>query len=441
MPITEAETIQMIKILEQEERERVSPKLEAIKISDKNIFIVQGGRAAGAKSWGFASLIIQMCNYERHRVVCLREVQKSLEESVHQLIGDTIERLQYRNWVIRDDYIENRQTKSHIIFRGLKDLRASQQAKGLEGYDVMWEEEASTISNESHQIIMPTLVRNPWWRLFISYNPDTDHDPCTLRFWNSDRPDTMKIRVEPGLSDNPWWSDGLQKEMEMDFARNPDEALHVWGGQPRKQGQNAVMSRVSIMAAMRRQIQAIGAVEIGIDVARFGDDKTTMYKRRGLKVIADRCFQGYDTTRVADEAWELAGRDTSILMKIDSGYNPGVIDVLRKKGAKVLEIAFGGSAMDTQKYDTAADEMWFDFPVDEAQIPNDNELQQELAGRLYDFDNKGRRKIESKKEYKKRFGKSPDKADGLLLCFYRGNRMLINAGAASEMAARRAGGK
>jgi len=440
MSLTAAEEIEYIRLADQEERERLSPKLEAIKTTDKNIVIVQGGRGAGAKTWGVASAIVQLCQYEMHRVVCLREVQKSLEESVYQTIVDTIERLQYPGWHITDEYIENTRSKAHFIFRGLRDIRAAHQVKGLERYDIGWLEEASVISEESINMFMPTLVRNPDWWLFITYNPETDFDSVTLRFWNSDRPDILKLRVEAGIIDNPWWSDGLQREMELDYARDPDEALHIWGGMPRKQGQNAVMSRAAIRGAMTRQIEAKGGVEIGIDVARFGDDTTVMYKRRGLKTIDRKSWIGQDTVRTAREAWDMANRDPSVEIKVDdTGVGGGVTDNLRDMGAKVTPINFGGSPKDDNLYSTAADEMWFTFPVDEAQIPNDPELMMQLSARLYDYDNKKRRVIESKKKYKERFKKSPDDADALLLCYYQGgSRVKIDDDSRKQMQKRSA---
>ena len=246
MILSDQEEIEYLKLLEQDEREKLSPKLEQARTTDKPIVIVQGGRGAGAKSWGIASLLIQLLNYEHHRLVCLREVQRSLEESVWQLMVDTISRLQYPNWNIRDDYLENRKTKSHVIFRGLKDLRASQQAKGLERYDLAWLEEAATISEDSITMLMPTIVRNPWWRLFITYNPETEKDPVTVRFWDCVREDVLRIRVEPGRKDNPWWSDGLQSEMEISYALFPDEARHIWGGYPRSRTEVHVFHNIAI---------------------------------------------------------------------------------------------------------------------------------------------------------------------------------------------------
>jgi len=404
----------------------VSPKIEPFR-RPARIKIVQGGRAAGAKSWGIASLLIQKAQYHHRRIVCLREVQKSLEESVYQLMNDTIERLRYPYWVSRVDHIINTKTKSKIIFRGLRDLRAAHQIKGLEGYTDFWLEEASVISEDSLMLLMPTIVRNPDAELWISYNPETEMDPVTLRFWESDREDMIKVRVEPGKIDNPWWDDSLTHEMDIDYARDPDEAEHVWGGQPRKQGHNSVMSRVLIRQAMTRNIESEGQLSVGCDPADFGDDRTQIYVRKGLKIIDHKEITKMDGGFIAGEIKRMINGRPDIPIKVDTtGIGASTRDFLRRMGLKVIPVNFGGTAKDKNKYANVASEMWFTFPIDEADIPDDPELMQELSGRLYDYDSKNRYIVEAKDIFKKRLKRSPDKADALLLTYYEGHSIIMS---------------
>jgi hypothetical protein len=226
--------------------------------------------------------------------------------------------------------------------------------------------------------------------------------------------------------------------MAEDYRTDPDLAEHTWGGQPRKQGDYCVMARTSVRGAMDRRIEAVGGVEIGVDVARFGDDKTEMYKRRGLKTIDHREMKKADTNDVADAVWFFAGHDRSVRIKIDEGYNPGVVDNVRALGGNVVAVSFGGQARDKNKYPNAVSEMWFEMPIDGAEVPNDPDLMRELAGRRYTFDKEGRRVVEPKEKYKERNqGKSPDKADGLLLCYYQGS-VKIDEQYRRQMAERRA---
>jgi phage terminase large subunit len=416
--LSENEQVELLYHLEQLELEKVTPKMERFR-EPWRMKLAKGGRGAGAKSWSCASLLVQKANWQPLRVGCFREVQKSLEESCYSLIKETIERLRYPGWTITRDSI-NSPVGSKFIFRGLNDLRAARQVKGLEGFDIFFLEESSALSDESIRMLLPTL-RKEGSELWAIWNPETDYDPVYTRLWLADRDDILRIELEPGDIDNPHFPEILKIEMETDYRINPDEAEHVWGGSTRKQGENAVLNRVSIRAAVKRAVEDTEPDEIGIDVGRFGNDKTQMYQRHGALIIGHKQLSKMDTQFVAKEAWEFAGKDPNIPIKVDdTGVGGGVTDRLNELGANAVPILFGGKPKDSKKYDTVADEMWFEFPVNEASIPNDPELIQELGARLYDYDRIGRRKIESKKDFKKRFGRSPDKADALLLCFYTG---------------------
>ncbi len=427
---------ELLILLQQADLEKVSPKLERFR-EPWRIKMAKGGRGAGAKSWGIASLLIQKAHREKVRIGCFREIQKSIEESSYELLVQTINRLRYPGWKITNNYLESPQG-SHIIFRGLVDIRAANQVKGLEDFDIFWLEEASAISHDSIRMILPTL-RKPGSELWITYNQETEQDPVDERLWNSKREDILRVWLEPGKADNPWWTKELQHEMEEDYKRDPDEAEHTWGGLPRKQGQRAVMSRVAVRAAMDRVISGQTApIEIGVDVARFGGDNTQIYKRVGSKVTDHKQFVSMDTQFVAKEVWQIAKMNPSVSIKVDdTGVGGGVTDRLRELGAKVAAVNFGGSPIDKKRYTSVADEMWFEFPVNEVDIPDDRELMQELTGRQYDYEKDGRRKIEKKEEFRKRLGRSPDKADALLLCFYSGSTPLLDKDIREQMKARR----
>jgi len=160
--------------------------------------------------------------------------------------------------------------------------------------------------------------------------------------------------------------------------------------------------------------------------------------REGKKVTLHKEFSKMDTQFIAKEIWHIANQDPSIKIKVDdTGLGGGVTDRLNELGAKVVPVNFGSSPNDKKKYTSVADELWFNFDVDEADIPNDPELMQELSGRQYSYDTHGRRKVESKDDYKKRLGRSPDKADGLLLCFYEGGSIIMSEENRAALAARR----
>jgi phage terminase large subunit len=292
--------------------------------------------------------------------------------------------------------------------------------KSLEGYDIFWLEEASAISKESLTVLLPTL-RKPNSELWATLNREAEKDPIIAEYWDSDRTDVLRVELKEGKEDNPWFPDVLEAERQAAYRNDPDEAEHVWGGAPRKQGDNAVLSRVAIRQATERKAEDTERAENGGDVARFGNDKTEMYRRKGAKTIAHETCTKRDTVFIANVAWDMAGRDKNVIIKVDdTGVGGGVTDNLRRLGANVVPIIFNGTPKDAKKYTTVADELWFEFPVTEIAIPNDPQLMEELSGRKYGYDKIGRRKVEPKDEFRKRYNRSPDKADALLLCFYTG---------------------
>lgn len=450
MPLTEQEEIELLKLLEIETREQVSPKIEAFRnpsiggLCPNHIRIkgARGGRGAGAKSWSMVSLIVQRAHYEGGlRIACLREIQQSLEESVYELVQKTVNRLGFKGWKFTREYIESA-SGSRFIFRGLKDLRAANQIKGLEGFNIFFVEEAATVTKESWDILLPTLMRVPASELWFCYNPEEEVDPVADKIWNRNRPDALCIELQPGPVDNPWWNDGLQMEMEQDFLYDPDEAEHIWYGLPRKQGHQSVIARASIRQAMDRKLEPTGGRAVGVDVARFGDDSTVITEKHGMVVKPQIVLKSLDTQEIAMRVWDLIQRDPSIPIRVDdSGVGGGVTDRLRELGGRVIPVNFGANAIDKQKYANAATEMWFTLKemLDELDLPDDPELMRELSGRQYKYDRSERRIIETKDEYKKRLKRSPDRADSLILaCYVQANEFSPELRA--QMAERRARG-
>ncbi len=424
---------ELLDLLEQEDREKVAPVLERFRdvsingscSPDIRFKGVRGGRGAGAKSWSLVSLLVQESQYYPHRVACLREVQLTLEESVYELVEKTVERLQYPGWHFTKSVVES-PAGAHWIFKGLRDLRATRNIKGLEGFTRFLVEEASALSSDSWEYMLPTLFRNAGAQLHFGYNPETDYDPVTTSIWipYQNDPSAMLIECRPEGLDNPWWSEGLQALSDKLKVTDPDLWEHVYGGKPRSQGVNAILARVQVRMAMDRKLQdPEGAIEVGCDPADMGDDKTEIYKRKGFKIIDHRELRRKNGTQIANEIWTMIDHDPSIPVKVDiTGIGTSTRDNLRRLGAKVVAIHFGGKAKRKDRYPNTISEMWFNFGdvLEHADLPDDAELMSDLSSRLYEYDAKGRRVVESKKEFKKRYGRSPDKGDAILLCYYTG---------------------
>jgi phage terminase large subunit len=191
-----------------------------------------GGRGS-SKSHQFAELCIEeaICISD-YRMVCIREVQKSLKHSVKALLEAKIRKFKASNhFTIRDTHIETRRG-GLIIFQGMQNHTAD-SIKSLEGFDRAWVEEAQTLSQTSWDLLRPT-IRKPGSSVWASWNPKLPTDPVDVffrkyDFENNPSPGKVILR-EVNYQDNPFFPEELQLEMEYDRRRDPDKYKHVWLG-------------------------------------------------------------------------------------------------------------------------------------------------------------------------------------------------------------------
>lgn len=185
-----------------------------------------GGRG-GAKSHFFAGKLVALCRRKPTRWVCIREVQNSIRESVRQLIIDKIDAMGL-GWFfeVREQEIRA-QNGSLIVFKGMQSYNAA-NIKSLEDFDGAWVEEAQTLSEYSLRMLRPT-IRKPNSEIWFSWNPRHDTDAVD-KFLRGPTPPDDSIVVEVNWQDNPWFPDVLLKEMQQDYANDPEMAEHVWGG-------------------------------------------------------------------------------------------------------------------------------------------------------------------------------------------------------------------
>lgn len=393
-------------------RNQVIPCLEVFR-KPAPYKITFGGRGSG-KSWSIASLLMQELTAEKHNLVCCREIQKSLDDSVYKLCVETIKRLKLGGWNVLQDVLEN-ENGSRVIFRGLKDLRAGNAIKSLEGYDRAWIEEAQSVSAESLQVLIPTIRMNGS-EIWASYNPNTEEDAI----------ESLKLRegavvVKCNWNDNPWFTEKLAKDREADYKFNPDLARHIWEGEYLSQADNAVMSRIAVHEAMEREVDETGDYQIAVDVARYGSDSSIISMRKGLKLRELKEYKNMSLVELCGHIEVMAGNNHNMTIKVDeTGVGGGVVDILQSRGYKnVIGINFGSKPQDTDKFADLPSEMWCTFPISDVSLLNDSGLFHELTDRRFSYDHKARRVVESKDSYKSRNnGKSPDKADSVLMLFY-----------------------
>jgi phage terminase large subunit len=187
-----------------------------------------GGRGSG-KSWLFADMVVDCHVADPNRsTVCVREKQKSLNQSVKRLIEQKIIDLGVGHlFEVQDTVIKSRNGNGRIIFVGMQNHTAD-SIKSLEGYDCAWVEEAQSLSQKSLDLLRPT-IRKPDSELWFTWNPSQASDPVDALLRGSQAPPGA-IVCEVNYDDNPWFPDVLRKEMEYDRSRDIDKYAHVWRG-------------------------------------------------------------------------------------------------------------------------------------------------------------------------------------------------------------------
>ena len=189
--------------------------------------VARGGRGSG-KSWGFARALILRCAERKTRVLCTREIQKSIQQSVHQLLSDQIVAMGLAG------VFEILQTEirgphgSCFYFSGLSDITAT-TLKSFEGVDIAWCEEAQAIGDKSWKTLIPT-IRKEGSEIWITYNPELETDPTHLRFVVNPPPDCVSVLMN--YTDNPYFPKVLEAERaHAEATMKTDDYMHTWMGQ------------------------------------------------------------------------------------------------------------------------------------------------------------------------------------------------------------------
>lgn len=276
--------------------------------------VYHGGRASG-KSSATAYALLLRGRQSKLRILCTREFQNSIADSVHKLLKDLIEKHGFTDYEVQRETIRNTITGTEFVFKGLR--KDSQAIKSLEGIDICWIEEAQTISKGSIDILIPT-IRKDGSQLIWTFNRTTELDPVYVELCLNPHEDTYVAQVNSDtLEEIGQLPQVMIDEREKMKRNDPAMYSHIWLGQPMAQGDNAIIGREAILEAMDREVSDDGAIEIGVDVARMGNDRTEFVKRKGLREIERQTFQKLRTTEVCDQLEVFAKHDKSVLIKVD----------------------------------------------------------------------------------------------------------------------------
>lgn len=192
--------------------------------------ILYGGRG-GAKSHTIAQVLIAMSMQKKLRILCVREVQKSVSESSKQVLVDYIARMGLGNYFdVKEKEIRCLTTGSRFSFSGLKDHTAD-SIKSFEGANIVWVEEAHSVSANSWNILIPTIIRTAGAEIWASFNPNDDQDYVYDRFVKNSDPNAWVVEIN--WRDNPWFNEAMNEERLQMKALNDDLYQHIWEGKCR----------------------------------------------------------------------------------------------------------------------------------------------------------------------------------------------------------------
>lgn len=213
--------------------------------------VMHGGRG-GAKSWSIARALLLKGRSRPIRVLCCREFQKSIKDSVLTLLNDQINQMGMDDfYTVLHNEIRG-QNETQFNFEGLS--QNVQGIKSYEGVDYAWVEEGNAVTKKSWEILIPT-IRKPGSEIWVSFNPEFEDDYAYERWvvGNDDRAWVCEIN----WPDNPWFPEVLNEERLAHKERDPETYDHVWEGKPRKWLEGAIYAKQLRLAYEEERITKV----------------------------------------------------------------------------------------------------------------------------------------------------------------------------------------
>lgn len=205
----------------------LNKKLKPFAVEKYRYKIAYGGRGS-SKSWTITRILLLKAMQQPIRILCTREIQDSIKDSVHKLLKDQIELLELTGYTVQNDVIRHA-NGSEFLFKGLYSNLS--KIKSFEGVDICWIEEAESISAMSWEILDPT-IRKVDSEIWISFNPRYEDD-IIYKTFISNRP-TNALVVKLNWNDNKFFPNVLKKQKDYMRRTDPDLYLHIWEGELKK---------------------------------------------------------------------------------------------------------------------------------------------------------------------------------------------------------------
>lgn len=298
-----------------------------------------GGRGS-AKSWNVARLLLQRAARIPTLILCTREYQTSIKDSVHRLLADQIDAIGLKKkFKILNTSIAST-CGSQFIFKGLQ--RNINEIKSTEGVDVCWVEEAQPVSNESWKVLIPT-IRKEDSEIWITFNPDEATDPTYQRFVINPPPDSIVVPVS--YRDNPWFPKTLEAERIYCRATDFDAYRNIWEGETRVRSAAEVFGGKWVISAFEAPTDA--RFYLGADWG-FSQDPTALIR---CYIVDRTLFVDYEAWGIGVEIDETPALFDSVPcsrkwpMKADSA-RPETISFMRRAGFNISAALKGAGSVE-----------------------------------------------------------------------------------------------
>lgn len=228
---------------------RFPAKLKCLFEPEKSRYRILYGGRGGSKSWNIARALLMKGCEKTIRVLCAREYQTSIKDSVHKLLCDQIYNLELEaHYEITERTIRGI-NGTEFIFVGIKNN--TNNVKSIEGIDICWVEEAQSVSPNSWNVLIPT-IRKADSEIWVSFNPELPTDETWKRFVLN--PPENAVVQKINWSDNPWFPEVLDMERRTLQARDIEAYNNVWEGIPRQTIDGAIFAKEMQMAELEGRI-------------------------------------------------------------------------------------------------------------------------------------------------------------------------------------------
>lgn len=409
------------------------------------------------------------------RVLCTRQFQARISDSVYSLLKIQIERFELKDrFRILENKIICTSTRSEFIFYGL--WRSIDEIKSLESIDIAWHEEASLMTEHQWNVLNPT-VRKEGSQHFFVFNPQLATDFVWKKFVVNKPAGAIVRKIN--YDENPFLSQTMLDVIDAARIEDPDIFGHIYLGQPRDNDDESIIKRSHLLAAIDAHktlgIEVDGAKRIGFDVADDGEDYCATVSVHGSLVTNSELWKAKEDEllKSCSKVWQAARETQSQIIYDAIGVGASAGAKFNELNNQQLEIDSSFKEISHQKFfaggapfnpdgyyketgiknraffSNAKSHAWWlvadmlrntynavksGIPSDDmifidSNLPNLEKLIEELTTPKRDYDLAGRVKVESKKDLAKRDVKSPNLADAFIMAFastYSGSNGILD---------------